>query len=91
MTDRFSHSETSAGEKAPADYLILDLSSGRYFGVGEVGGFIWEHLDGEHDLRAIARAITAHFEVDEEHAAADLIEFMTWLCDVGLAARTEAP
>ncbi len=87
MTDRFARGEATAGESAPADYLILDLSTGRYFGVGEVGGFIWEHLDGERDLGAIARAISDHFAVDPECASTDLIEFVTWLHETGLATR----
>ena len=87
LTDRFAQSTTSAGEEAPADYLILDLSTGRYYGIGEVGGFVWERLDGERDLRSIARAVTARFDVEPEHAAADLIELVTWLRDAGLATR----
>ncbi|MCP3956522.1 MAG: PqqD family protein [bacterium] len=88
-TERFVRSASSAGESAPGDYLILDLRSGRYYGVGEVGGFIWERLDGERDLAAIARAISARFEVDPERAAEDLIEFVTWLREIGLAVRAE--
>ncbi len=87
LSDRFARGEASAGESAPADYLILDLSTGRYFGVGEVGGFIWDRLDGERDLSAIARALSEHFDVDPDRASTDLIEFVTWLRDTGLATR----
>ncbi len=88
LTDRFARAETSAGESAPGDYLILDLATGRYFGVGEVGGFIWDRLDGERDLRAIVREVSAHFEVDQESASTDLIELVSWLHETGLATRS---
>lgn len=87
LTHRYARSDSSAGESAPNDYLILDLSSGRYYGVGEVGGFIWDRLDGERDLHAIALEVSAHFEVEPERASADLVEFVTWLCQSGLATR----
>ena len=90
-TDRFVRGEASAGESAPGDYLILDLTSGRYYGVGEVGGFIWERLDGERDLQALARTVSDRFDVEPEQASADLIEFVTWLVEVGLATRAELP
>ncbi len=88
LADRFARGEASAGESAPNDYLILDLSTGRYFGVGEVGGFIWKRLDGERDLRAIAGEVSAHFDVESETAATDLIELVTWLHQMGLAIRS---
>ena len=91
LADRFARRETAAGEGAPGDYLILDLGSGRYYGVGEVGGFIWERLDGTRDLRALAGDLSAHFDVDPERAAADLVEFVGWLRKTGLASRVEPP
>lgn len=89
LTDRFARSEASAGEGAPGDYLILDLNTGRYYGVGEVGGFIWERLDGTRDLLAIAGDLSAHFDVESERAVADLVEFVGWLRKTGLASRAE--
>lgn len=86
LSDRFVRSDGAVGESAPEDYLILDLGSGRYFGVGEVGGFIWERLDGEQDLQAITLAVATRFDVDPEIAAEDLIELVTALAAVGLVA-----
>ncbi len=85
LTDRVTRSSTAAAEDAPDDKLVLDLESGRYFGTGPVGAFIWDRLDGEQDLQAIARATAAHFGVALETAAADLVEFVTELVDNGLA------
>lgn len=90
LTDHVTRSDASTGESSPGDYLILDLDSGRYYGVGEVGGFIWENLEGDCDLRAISRQVGTHFDVDAENAEADLIEFVTWLLEVGLAMRVQA-
>lgn len=85
LTDRLARSAATAAETTPDDVLVLDLRSGRYYGLGEVGGFIWERLDGERDLDAIARATAAHFGVEPERAAQDLLEFVAQLLENGLA------
>ncbi len=90
LTDRYTRSETSAGESAPGDFLLLDLGTGRYFGVGEVGGFIWQRLDGARDLGRVAGDLCAHFDVDREQAVVDLVEFVGWLRATGLASRVES-
>jgi hypothetical protein len=85
LTQRLTRSSTAAAEDAPDDKLVLDLSSGRYFGVGPVGAFIWDHLDGTLDLATIAQKTAAHFGVEADRATADLVEFVTELVDNGLA------
>ena len=87
LTDRVVRVEGSSGESSPGDYLVLDLDSGRYYGVGEAGGFIWERLDGEQELAAVGRALAEHFEIDGERAAADLLEFVFRLHELGLVER----
>ena len=90
LADRIMRSTAAAAEDAPDDKLVLDLKSGRYFGTGPVGAFIWDRLDGEHDLDAIARATAAHFGVELETATTDLVEFVTELVENGLAQVTSA-
>jgi len=85
LQDRVARSAHAAGEASPDDYLVLDLSSGRYFGLGEVGGFIWQRLDGSLDLAAVAAAVSDHFEVPVEQAREDLLEFVAQLIADGLA------
>jgi len=85
LTDRVARSAQTAAETTPDDMLVLDLRSGRYYGLGEVGGFIWRRLDGERDLEEIARATAVHFAVEPERAARDLVEFIAQLIESGLA------
>ncbi len=89
LSDRVVRSEKSAWEAAPADCYVLDLGSGRYWSVGEVGGFIWERLDGR-ELASVAAAVGREFEVEPERAAADLLEFVERLAELGLAHRDPA-
>ena len=68
----------------PGEYYVLDLNSGRYYSLGEVGGFIWQRLDGSCELRAIADAVSREFEVSATEAEGDLLEFVVSLAELGL-------
>jgi len=85
LSDRVAKSTTAAAEDVVDDKLVLDLGSGRYFGVGPVGAFIWDRLDGAEDLATIARATADHFGVELDRAAADLVELVGDLVENGLA------
>jgi hypothetical protein len=51
--------------------------------VNEVGGRIWELIDGQRTLGAIRDIIIDEFEVSNEQAEKDLIEFLQQLEQVG--------
>jgi hypothetical protein len=50
----------------------------------EVGSFIYGLLDGRADARAVARRVASAFEVDEQAALADVLEFLATLREAGL-------
>ena len=64
--------------------VLLDLSSGIYFGLDGVGKLIWESVADGLSLRETAATIAAEFEVEEAQAQADLIAFATDLVERGL-------
>ncbi len=61
------------------------------FTLNEVGTFVWERLDGDCSLAALADAISRHFEVDVPRAAADLEGFLGMLREAGCAREVAAP
>ena len=64
--------------------VILDLSSGIYFGLDGVGKRIWEAVAEGLSLDETASVITSEFDVDEAQAQADVIEFAGNLVERGL-------
>jgi hypothetical protein len=67
--------------------VLLDLSSGIYFGLDGVGKRIWESLAEGLSLGETAATIASEFEVGETQAQADLIVFATDLMERGLLTR----
>ena len=66
------------------EVVILDIASGRYFGLNDVGAVIWDHLDHEATRRDLVDAVVASFDVDRAQAAADIDELVAELIDRGL-------
>ncbi len=64
--------------------VLLDLSSGIYFGLDGVGKRIWESVAEGLSLGETAAVIATEFEVEETQAQADLIAFATDLVERGL-------
>ena len=55
---------------------------GSIYNLNEIGAFVWEHLDGERDLKAIKDKILNEYEVSPEEAEKDLSEFVTDLIEI---------
>lgn len=73
-----------AVEKTEEELLVLMLQSGDYFGLGKVGSFIWERLDGKRSLTDVAMEIARAFAIDLPQAQEDLLEFTKELLEAGL-------
>ena len=67
--------------------VLLDLSSGIYFGLDGVGKRIWESVAEGLSLGETATIIASEFEVDEAQAQSDLIAFATDLIERGLLTQ----
>jgi hypothetical protein len=76
-----------AGESllVPVRGNLADLQ--RIFTLNDVGEFIWNALDGSHDLGKIRTDVTQEFEVTSSQAGEDIIEFITSLEEEGLVRR----
>lgn len=66
------------------EMILLDLESGVYFTLNQVGATIWRGLENRDSTETIVAAIVDQYEVDEETAAADLAEYAEALLNEGL-------
>ena len=60
----------------------------RIFALNSLGEHIWQALDGSQTIADISADIAKVFDVDEDTANRDLIEFIADLEDAGLATAT---
>jgi hypothetical protein len=64
--------------------VLLNLSTGVYYGLNEVGAFIWQRLDGKHTLDDLVRSVCSAYAVDRERALADVRRLVEELLNAGL-------
>lgn len=85
---RFTKDPSIVSRKIAGEFILVpikqkasDLDS--IYTVNEIGSFIWEQIDVEKPLTEIRDLIVNEFEVSNEEAEKDLIEFLQQLEQVG--------
>lgn len=69
--------------------IILHESDGVYYGLNDVGSFIWNLLEDPHTIKAICEAVTAEYEVERERCRKDIEEMISELADKGLITLSQ--
>lgn len=64
--------------------VLLDLNSGSYYTLNELGNFIWDLLDGKRSAAQIVEAVAGSYEVDRDEAAGDVEALIHRLKEEGL-------
>jgi hypothetical protein len=71
--------------------VILDLGSGRYFGLNRVGTRVWTLLDAGLPVDAIVAAISDEYDAEPQRIARDVRTLLDELVARGLIVPAEAP
>ena len=61
--------------------VLLDLESGMYFGLDGVGKRIWDAVAEGKNCEEIAATISSEYDVEQEQAQEDVIEFLSGLAE----------
>lgn len=69
------------------EVVLLDVESGRYFGLNDVGAAVWNHLADDCSLSDLVEAVVAAFDVEDDQAASDVNALMRDLIDAGLVTE----
>jgi|SRR5580658_9042658 hypothetical protein len=70
------------------ELVMLDLTSGVYFSLNEVGAFIWESLCAGAATVDVPLSIAERFEVSLETACEETLKLVNDLLEAGLIKRT---
>ena len=66
------------------EVVILDLSSGTYYGLDLLGARVWSLIEQPASLEAIRDAIVADYDVDAANCERDVLAFLQQMQAVGL-------
>jgi len=63
---------------------ILNVQSGDYYGLDEVGASVWRMMSQPHTIAEIIREMTSEYDVDPARCEGDLISLIGKLASHGL-------
>jgi hypothetical protein len=68
--------------------VILNLNSGMYYGIDEIGQLIWNALEEPRSLQYLRDAIVRDYEVEPETCERDVKAFLAEMQSAGLIEIT---
>jgi hypothetical protein len=71
--------------------IILNIDAGVYYGLSDVGAFIWEILQQPTTFAAIHQAVLGEYAVDPQTCEADVQELINELIGQRLVAVQSVP
>ncbi len=74
-------------QQVEGDSVLLDIDTGEYFALNEVGGRVWELCDGTRSVESIADAICDEYDVERATAMSDADELLAGLAGAGLVVE----
>ncbi|BBD59608.1 hypothetical protein NIES2109_23960 [Nostoc sp. HK-01] len=66
------------------EVVILDIKSGAYYGLNQVGASIWNFIQSPKTIKEIQDAILAEYEVEAEVCKLDISDLLEDLAAKGL-------
>ncbi len=88
LTDKVATCDDVVAREVAGETVLLNLASGTYFGLNEVGGRIWQIFDeGSVSLAEVAAKLQAEFDVSAAEAEADVLSLACNLHEHGLLQR----
>lgn len=86
-TVRYAIAESVLFRELQGEAVLLEIESGVYFGLNEIGSRIWSLLATQPDLDSIVAALLAEYDVTEDRLRLDVEEFLATLAERQLVIR----
>ena len=67
--------------------VMMDIMTGKYYNLGEVGGRIWELIEEPMTVAALVQKLTAEYDVSAAQCRADILPFLGKLLERGLVVE----
>lgn len=74
-------SDIVANDLSADEMVMLDVERGVYFGLRDVGKFIWAGLETPTTVEALCASVLDAFDVSEETCRREVVEFLEELFD----------
>ncbi len=89
MTDRLRVSDDVVFRELDGEAVILNLDSGIYFGLDEVGTRFWQLIEQDGRVALALEALEAEYDVETDVLRADVDRLVDALVEKGLMVRED--
>ena len=72
------------------ELVLLNVQTGRYYGLNRVGRFVWQTLGESHTLDEVIAAVMDTHDVTLDRATADVQALVRRLAQEGLVTMSDA-
>lgn len=87
---RFAIPEDVVAEVLDGEAVLLNLTTGVYFGLNETGTRVWQLLEAREDLRTVISRIADEFGVDRTAVETDVMRLVQDLVEKRLVVADHA-
>lgn len=90
LSDTITASDDVVSREVGGEIVMLNLATGIYFGLNQVGGRIWELIDGKTcSIANLCEVIEAEFDAPRSDIERDILALLCDLSERGLIAVSE--
>jgi hypothetical protein len=69
--------------------VMLSVSKGKYFNLGEIGGEIWDIIQEPNTVRQIIETLISEYDVDQTECEEQVLSFLDHLKGEGLIETSD--
>lgn len=64
--------------------VMLSVNNGKYYNLGEIGGFIWEAMAEKVSVARLVGALMSEYEVEQSECEQQVLSFLQTMLEEGL-------
>jgi hypothetical protein len=64
--------------------VMLNITKGKYYNLGELGGIIWELMDTTVEVNKIITALLSEYEIEKDECEHQVLAFINSIYEEGL-------
>jgi Coenzyme PQQ synthesis protein D (PqqD) len=89
LNDRLEASPDVVARVVGGETMLLDLASGTYFGLDDIGGKIWDLIERGSSLAQVCNAIEQDYAVEREVLEQDVLKLAAELAEKQLIVQVQ--
>ncbi|MGE7587291.1 lasso peptide biosynthesis PqqD family chaperone [Peribacillus sp. NPDC101480] len=86
LDTKYSQSPGNIVSDMDGEKVMLSVSNGKYYNLGELGGEIWELMKEPITIQELVATLQSQYNVDQADCQAHVTDFLSQLLEQGLVS-----